>query len=334
MSARPEGKRLGVVGTMVWDTIHRKGRAAVEEWGGIAYGLGGLSAALTDEWRIVPLLKVGADVRKQAEDFFRSLPAFDGARVRYVDEPNNRVELVYYDDARRTERLSGGVPPWTPQDLLPQLEGLDALYVNFVSGFELTVDTAEWLRASFSGPIYTDLHSLFLAVAPGGLRTPRVLPQLTRWLRCFDAVQMNEFEFELFAEASGDPWRFAAGLVGGPLRLLLVTLGERGAAYVAAPDFEPDPFSWNEARGGVLVGRPAVSALIGAGPPVGNPDPTGCGDVWGATCFARLLAGDELSAAIREANRLGALNAGLRGATGLHLHLRGLLASGGTLENR
>jgi len=321
-------RRLGVVGTLVWDTIHRKGRTPVTEWGGIAYGIGGLSAALPDDWRIVPLLKVGSDFRREARTYFQRLPRFDVDAVYYVPEPNNRVELVYYDEARRSERLSGGVLPWTPEELLPRLSGLDALYVNFVSGFELTLETTEWLRTAFEGPIYTDLHSLFLAVAPGGLRTPRVLPELTRWLRCFDAVQMNEFEFDLVAEASGDPWRFAAGLVGGTLRLLLVTLGERGAAFVAAPDFSPDPFTWVAARGGVQVGTPAISRLVEAKGAVADPDPTGCGDVWGATCFSRLLAGDDLESAVQEANRLGAMNAGLRGAADLHLHLKGRLASG------
>ena len=50
-------KRLGVIGTMVWDTIHGRGEAGlpVEEWGGISYALAGLEAALPPEWEIVHL---------------------------------------------------------------------------------------------------------------------------------------------------------------------------------------------------------------------------------------------------------------------------------------
>ena len=55
-------------------------------------------------------------------------------------------------------------------------------------------------------------------------------------------------------------------------------------------------------------------------------DPTGCGDVWGATFFCRLLAGDPLKTAMLTANRMAARNVQYRGATGLHLHLKGRLS--------
>ena len=54
-------------------------------------------------------------------------------------------------------------------------------------------------------------------------------------------------------------------------------------------------------------------------------DPTGCGDVFGATCFARLLAGDDVTGALRAANLAGARNATFRVASGLAHHLRGAL---------
>ena len=61
------------------------------------------------------------------------------------------------------------------------------------------------------------------------------------------------------------------------------------------------------------------------GPPLAG-DPTGCGDVWGATFFGRLLAGDGLEVAMREANRLAARNVDHRGARGLFRHLSGRLS--------
>jgi sugar/nucleoside kinase (ribokinase family) len=52
-------------------------------------------------------------------------------------------------------------------------------------------------------------------------------------------------------------------------------------------------------------------------------DPTGCGDVWGATYFSRLVAGDKLTEAMRAAHAAAALNVEHRGATGLASYLRG-----------
>ena len=66
------------------------------------------------------------------------------------------------------------------------------------------------------------------------------------------------------------------------------------------------------------------SALIPA-PSVDSVDPTGCGDVFGAVAFARMLAGDPMEDALRQAVALAARNATLRGAGGLSRHLRGEL---------
>src|SRR3954469_20902178 len=84
---------------------------------------------------------------------------------------------------------------------------------------------------------------------------------------------------------------------------------------------------------GRLTGRPADhltalptvrTALIPA-PQVDALDPTGCGDVFGAAVFARLLAGDSVEPALRHAANLAARNAAFRGASGLSRYLRGEL---------
>jgi len=319
---------LGVVGTLVWDRIlDRDGRSeAVEEWGGIAYALSALGAALGEPWTILPILKVGRDLSEEAFRFMREIPGVDASAVVVVPEPNNRVELRYSSAERRTERLSGGVPPWMWPELAPPLDLCDALYVNFISGMEMELTAARAVRAGYRGPTYADLHSLFLGITPQGLRVPRVLEGWGEWLRCFDAVQMNEDEFELLGSGVGDPWKVAADALGPRLRLLAVTLGPRGAAYVVGPEFEPDPLGWArraplERPGSARSARVPLAGLPARG------DPTGCGDVWGATFFARLLAGDGLEEAMAEANRLASRNVEHRGARGLFRHLSGRLSN-------
>jgi hypothetical protein len=326
----PGGPVLGVVGTLVWDRIlHRDVRTEpVEEWGGIGYALEALTVALPDEWEILPLIHVGRDLAEPALRYLRELP-----RVRVepgvvvVPQPNNRVELVYREGARLTERLSGGVPPWGWGGLSPRLGLCDALYVNFISGFEMELETARSLKIGFGGPVWADLHSLFLGVGAGGLRVPRPLPAWADWLHSFDAVQMNEDEFHLLGEAVGDPWALAGAVVGAELGLLTVTLGARGAAYVASGGFDPDPMGWPGARGRLGDPGPVRSGRVETTPAEGG-DPTGCGDVWGATAFARLLAGDDLDSALGKAGELAGRNVRHRGARGLRHHLAGGIAPG------
>jgi len=325
-------KRLGVVGTLVWDTIrHRDGRSEpVEEWGGIAYALSALEAALPPEWEVVPIIKIGSDLSEAAWRFLREFPRMDvETGIRVVPEDGNRVELVYSGDERRTERLTGGAPPWLWAELGPLVGTCDALYINFISGFEMELDTARALRSTFPGPTYADLHSLFLGVGLRGMRVPQELPSWGAWLRCFDAVQMNEQEFELLGRAMGDPWELAAQVVGPELKLIAVTLGPKGAGYVAGAGFDSDPACWPKTRHRVAAPGHARSGRTLSETGELQGDPTGCGDVWGATFFARLLAGNELQGAMTDANRMASRNVEHRGASGLNRHLRGLLSAQG-----
>ncbi len=323
--------KLGILGSLVWDQIHGRDPAAppVEEWGGIAYGLAGLDAALPADWEVVPLIKVGRDLAGEAAGFLRTLERLaPGARCVEVPVPNNRVVLRYESKDRRCERMSGGVPGWTWPELGPMVGDLDALYVNFISGFELCLGTAQALRAGFRGRVYADVHSLFLGMRQDGIRVLRPLPDAPSWWGCFDVVQMNEDEMGLLG---ADPLIVSADVLGAGASLLVVTLGARGAAYVTAmPEGHIGGWADVPALARPLPPPPASgairTALIGA-PTVEALDPTGCGDVFGATLCARLLASDPVELAIREANRLAARNATYRGAGGLARFLKGELVT-------
>src|SRR5918911_3694705 len=230
--------RIGIIGSLVWDEIHGRDRLVppVEEWGGIAYALAGLDASLSPDWEIVPLIKVGRDLSPQAHELLRSLTRLaPGARCAEVTAPNNRVVLHYQSTERRCERMAGGVPGWTWSELGPMVADLDALYINFISGFELCLGTAQALRRGFQGPIYADLHSLFLGMQQDGIRVLRPLPDAPSWFGCFDFVQLNEDEMQ---QLTPDPLVLAADAIGAGVSLLTVTLGPRGVAYVAAPGFD------------------------------------------------------------------------------------------------
>jgi sugar/nucleoside kinase (ribokinase family) len=317
---------------MVWDRIHaRDGRAVpVEEWGGIAYACAAAAAARPDGWTIVPIIRVGRDLQEEAFRFLRNLPGFDlEPGIRVVNEPNNRVELRYQDLDRRCEQMTGGVSEWSFDELAAIVAPLDALYINFISGFEFGLETAARLRIVFDGPIYADLHSLFLGIDPAGWRTLQPLDAWRDWLRCFDIVQVNEDEAGMLAKAWGDPFRLAADAVGPELRMLVITLGPRGAAYFAAPEFGDGPLGWKRHRGmsAAVVGPGALRSEKFASPAGDEAgDPTGCGDVWGATCFCSLLAGEPLELAARRALEAATLNVRHRGTAGLHEYLRGRIA--------
>ena len=301
-------RRIGVVGALVWDQIHGRdpARGPVEEWGGIAYALSGFEASLGDDWEIVPLIKVGSDLIREADRFLATLShRHPVARFIEVPTPNNRVVLRYQSRERRCERMAGGVPGWTWAELGPLVRDLDALYVNFISGFEMCLGTASALRDGFRGPIYADLHSLLLGMGRDGIRTLAPLVDAPNWYRCFDYIQVNEDEM---AELSTDPLSLATAILSQGAKGVLVTLGPRGVVYVAGD------------------GAMTRTELL-ATEPVDDPDPTGCGDVFGAATFSAILRGDPIDTAARFGNRMASRNARFRGAGGLAQHLKGTLVT-------
>lgn len=314
----------------MWDVIRGRDirREPVEEWGGITYALAGFDAALSDDWELVPLVKVGDDLAPRARDFLRSLRhvAPDAAPIA-VPYPNNRVELTYRDAERRSEILTGGVPGWNWIGLAPLLRDLDALYVNLISGWELDLPTMQLVRQHFRGPVYCDLHSLVLGVRADGLRTLQPVDDAAAWCRCVDFLQVNEDEMSMLAS---DPMALSSIALGAGVSGLFVTLGRRGTVYFAPPGFARlSDIDERRARALGTLSGPVRTALVAAEFPrdAQGGDPTGCGDVWGSTFFSRLLTGDILTDAIHAAMCAAARNVEHRGATGLANHLRGELSS-------
>lgn len=298
-----------MLGTLVWDTIRHAGAPGpVEAWGGIAYALTALEAVLPPGWTLVPVVKVGSDLFPEAAAFLRSFSRVgDLAFLSRVAEPNNRVELRYSTPSDRSETLTGGVPGWTAAELDEVLPTLDALYVNFIAGWELDLASAQRVRAAFRGPTYADLHSLFLDVAADGRRRPRRLAAAEDWARCFDAVQMNQDEFALFAGDGNDPFITAERALAGRPGKVIVTRGADGVELMT---------------GGGSARPPRRRRLpVPDGPAAG--DPTGCGDIWGATYFAHTLGGNDPVLAATNASRMARSKLGSSGAEGFRATMRG-----------
>ena len=300
-------KRLGVLGTLVRDTIMHPARlgAPVRAWGGIGYALAAFEAALPAGWSIVPVVKIGADLYASGTSFIRSFTRVGDTRfLRIVPEANNRVELIYSNDSGRLEVLSGGVPGWTVREVKELLPGLDALYVNFISGMELTLAGARRVRDEFAGPSHADLHSLFLGIESDGRRVPRYLRCSEEWAGCFDTVQMNEDEFAMFSRDATPSMRAAASAFEGRAHMIVVTRGNRGVKVIAAAR-DRGPAVWE----------------VPAAPGPASGDPTGCGDVWGAAFFSGLLARADRSTAISHAQALASCKLCCQGADEAREHL-------------
>ena len=320
-SRRSGGERvLGVVGTFVVDRIvglPGKEEGGDESLGGIAYGLASAVVAAPPGWRVLPVARVGMDAELRVRRWLADV-GLETHGLVVTPEANNRVELRYEDGEERTERLTGGVGPWPWDELAPRVARCDALLVNFISGHELSLETARRLGREFPGPVYADLHSLFLGMEDDGTRVPRPLPDWQSWVACFDVVQMNGDELDLMRGALGREAVAEVVLTLGPAALVC-TLGSRGALSWTTGE-APRRFAGDAAApdpGDGSVRRHELSVET-----VSDADPTGCGDVFGGAVCAGLLAGMRLEEAMTRAGRLAAAAAERSGVDGLAEDLR------------
>lgn len=306
---------LGVVGTLVWDTIipHDPTMATYEGWGGITYSLEALQATLPPSWSVLPIVKVGADLHEAAMSLLSQYPAvrnLDG--LIEVPEVNNRVELRYVDAGSRRETLSGGVPGWAWSELRPLADRCDALYVNLIAGWELGRTVVDRIGDSYDRPAYLDVHSLVLGVSETGSRIPRVVADWEHWVGAFDFVQLNESELASLSGGGGNARTALERVLRGRTDALFVTRGREGVRYLACQSVVDGQSRKSASTGPCqpVEGHVGVVRTVDAG------DPTGCGDVWGAVCFTSLLAGGSIESAIRAANQVAAKAAMHRGAVG------------------
>lgn len=283
-------KTLGVIGAAVMDEIRPYGSAGppIRSMGGIFYSLHALAALAPHPAFVVPALQLGSDASALIRSSLAGM-GFDVRFLRPVPARQNRVELTYTTAETRREVLRGGVPALGIRDLTPLLREVDALYINFVAGNEITLPTLRRLRAAFGGPIYCDLHSLLLGRAREGVRYLRPLREWREWVACADIVQCNAAEAALlrdqkgFEAAAGDRSREAPADGGFPA--LDARAADRLGADVLALGVRlfiltdgPRPVRAWRAGGKPWRMKPAA---VGAGA-----DPTGCGDVLGAAFCA------------------------------------------------
>lgn len=304
----PGALRLGVTGTVVEDTIDTVDAVRVEDLGGIAYALNGLSAFLPAGSRAHTVLGVGKDALGRVGRELARLPGIDLGGLVAVECINNKVHLEYHPDGTRDETLTGGVPPLGWEVFEPWLARLDAWLWNFISGKETDLETFRRLKAEFGGGVYMDVHSLCLEHVPGRPRRHRRPERWEEWVEGVRWLQMNEAEAGLLERGEPRPLqleeeaRLAGRLHGLGAEVVLFTLGRQGARLYGAD------------------GSTAAEPVPDTGPAV---DPTGCGDVFGASWLVLHTAhGRTPVEALAGAVEAASVAASRRGTRGLAGYLR------------
>lgn len=295
--------RIGVIGTVVEDTIDRPGEATVRDMGGGYYSIIAMSVLLPPDFEGVPIVNVGEDALARVRKDLERLPRISLDGIRGVPAINNKVHLEYDGRGGRGETLTGGVPPLAWEDLEPWVGHLAAWCWNFIAGNEADRDTFERVKRAAVAPLHLDVHSLCLGPPRAGKpREPRPLRDWEGWIEGTTWVQINEAESGLLwngvpqALSGADEAALADRIRSLGVEGLLITRGERGA-------------TWFPSHGSVYHAPATIGPAV---------DPTGCGDVFGAAWVAlRVGHGLDPEAALRGAVLASGAAATVSGAASL-----------------
>jgi len=286
-----------VLGHLCLDVIHPVQGPEIESYGGIYYSVLSLASLLEPRDRVLPVFGVHRAEHRALLDRLEQFPNVDPSGIFPMDAPTNRVHLYYKKGGSRVE-CSKDISAPIPFERIKRSLSMDAILVNMISGFDITLETMDQIRMAVRGekvPIHFDFHSLTLGLGATHERHRRPVEEWRRWAFMIDSIQLNEEEIAGLSLEPMTEQKTAGHLLTLGVKGVLVTRGERGVSVYR-----------NDLK---HVVRNDIQGI----PADGEGEPTGCGDVFGAAFVSQYAKTSDLLASAEFANRAAAAKARLRG---------------------
>lgn len=283
-----------VLGHLVLDEIHALNGSVYESAGGITFPLSAFAAVGADD-RIVPVFPYGADAADEVRRLAALHANIDISSCREVPEANTRVRLFHDSASSYNTQLVRSLGSIAPEWLEPLLPTARLVYLNMMTGHDLTVEHAALLR----GPdrlVYIDAHMIAYRVHRDGRREPSPAADRARWANAADILQCNEREFTALMNDGDEQRARETFFQEAPRTRLVITRAEAGADV-----YDPD--------GTVLHVAPVAAPAI--------VDPTGCGDAFGSVFAWGLAHGEATALAAERAARAAAFVVSIPGSRGM-----------------
>lgn len=262
--------KILVIGHSVLDKIHSGDKTETKPGGIFFSTLGFIASEFKNEIYLLTSLT------KENEKFFRSIYSQINLLPNYLTDKMPINHLYIYANKERDE-----VYEYIPEPLdigrAGDLNTYDAIYLNMISGFDVTLETLTEIRKNYNGVIYIDIHTLSRGVFKNNKRIFRTIPDGIKWISNGDFVQVNNTELKMLSDELGESdivrEFFKSGGKG-----FIITESKNGAK------------GYFEKEGEIEFAqiRP---------PKVSEKECVGCGDYFGASFLSEYMhSGDFLSA--------------------------------------
>jgi sugar/nucleoside kinase (ribokinase family) len=283
---------ITVVGHLCKDELHFPGGEVREQFGGILYSVLTLAKLMGNEGTVRPVFGVGSADYAELFNLLAAFPNIDTSSIFKFKGLTNRALLFYQEDRKTKTVCSKDIAEPIPYSKIKPALDCDGLFINMVSGFDITLETLDHIRIELREkkiPIHFDFHTLTMGVDAEHKRFRRPITDWRRWCFMLNSVQMNEEEAAgLTAEKIDEP-TLINHLMPLMVHALLITRGDRGVTLVTQDEHK------HLAR--TEIGPVRVKSVA---------DTTGCGDVFGASYLYQFVKSHDAPDAARFANRVAA----------------------------
>jgi sugar/nucleoside kinase (ribokinase family) len=195
------------------------------------------------------------------------------------------VRLDIYDDKERTEKyLRLGERLNIPYDTL---DSFDGIFINMISGFDISIDQLKEIRRRFKKTIYMDVHTLSRGVGKNLERPQTIIKDFDQWAGCLDIIQANQTEVFSLYDFDNEQ-EIAKRVLDAGTKYLVVTKESRGAAVYYKHDKD------------ILSSSvPAKNIIVR--------NKVGCGDIFGAVFFYYFIKFGDVIKSLNIANEAAGL---------------------------
>lgn len=294
---------ITVIGHLCLDNVHLPGEETPRQsYGGITFAIATLANLMGPQDTITPVFGVGEGDHARFTDWLSQYPQVSQKGIFVLPGQTNEVHLFYDGSNGGRVECSKHISPSIPFETIKPFLSCDGILINMISGFDITLETLDKIRMEVRDkgtPIHFDFHSLTLGIDKEYNRFRRPLSDWRRWCFMLNSIQMSELEASGLSAERYSEEQLINQLMPLMVSSLIITRGERGATLIRR---EHKKLHQHD--------EPGI-------PVSDSVDPTGCGDVFGAAFFFRLLQSRDALDAVKFANRAASIKVSFTGAGGL-----------------
>lgn len=225
--------KIAIIGHFCLDIFHQADGTEQRELGGIFHSVAAMANLASDRDTLFPVFGVGETEFEQVKS---AISAYKNIDLDGIFQFAGESNYVHYFD-NNTPECSLRIAKPIPLEHIKKYLDVDGVYINMISGADITVDTIDEIRLEVRKkkiPIHLDMHCLTLSVDSDGKRTRRAMLDWRRWCFMTDSVQMNEEEAQGISMEKFDDVLLAKQMMPLMVKAFVITRAERGISLYQA----------------------------------------------------------------------------------------------------